>query len=83
MRDRLPGWAAFGLIRLAFWGLTALTVLWYPEHGDGVPAFTAWGKVSSLFFGTFEHWDADYFLQIANGGYDLRNAAFMPAFPGS
>ncbi len=81
MRDRLPGWATFGLIRLAFWVLTALTVLWYPEHGSGVPAFTAWGKASSLFFGTFEHWDADYFLQIAKGGYDLRNAAFMPAFP--
>ena len=81
MRDRLPGWATFGLIRLAFWVLTALTVLWYPEHGSGVPAFTAWGKASSLFFGTFEHGDADYCPQIAKGEYDIRNPAFIPAFP--
>jgi hypothetical protein len=80
-RDRFPGWAAFGLIRLGFWLLTAFTVLWYPEQGAEAPFYTAGGKLSSVFFGTFEHWDADYFLQIAKGGYDLRNAAFMPAFP--
>jgi hypothetical protein len=61
---------------------TAFTVLWYPEHGAGVPAFAAWGRLSNVFFGTFEHWDADYFLQIAKRGYDSRSAAYMPAFPG-
>ena len=52
--DRLPPWASFALIRLGFWLLTAFTVLWYPEHGPGVAAFTAWGKLPSVVFGTFE-----------------------------
>ena len=78
----LQTWASFALIRLGLMLFTALTVLWYPESGPGVPAFTAWGRFPSLFFGTFEHWDADYFLQIAREGYDARRAAFLPAYPG-
>jgi hypothetical protein len=80
---RLPPWASFALIRLALWLLTAFTVLWYPEHGTGVSAFTAWGKLPSIVFGTFEHWDADWFLGIARSGYgiDPQRAAYMPAFP--
>ena len=78
---QLPPWASFALIRLGFVLLTALTVLWLPEQGAGVPAFPAWDKVSSLFFDAFEHWDADYFLTIARSGYDARLAAFMPVYP--
>jgi hypothetical protein len=78
---RLPGWAAFAAIRLGFMLATALTVLWYPEHGSGVTAYAAWGKLPSVFFGTFEHWDADYFIGIAKNGYDRRTAAFMPVYP--
>jgi Mannosyltransferase (PIG-V) len=80
---RLPGWAAFGLIRLGLWVFAAFTVLWYPEKGAGVPVFTAWGKLPSLIFGTFEHWDADWFLGVARWGYsdNPQRAAYMPAFP--
>jgi hypothetical protein len=81
-RDRIPPWASFALIRLGLMIFTAFTVLWYPENGAGVPAFAAWGRLSDVFFGTFEHWDGDYFLQVATHGYDSRSAAYMPAFPG-
>jgi hypothetical protein len=59
-------------------------VLWYPEQGPGVPVFTAWGKLPSVVFGAFEHWDADWFLAVAGSGYksDPRRAAYMPGFPG-
>jgi hypothetical protein len=61
--------------------LTALTVLRVPETGNGIPAFSAWDRRTSVFFDVFEHWDADYFLRIARNGYDDRMAAFMPAYP--
>jgi hypothetical protein len=82
--DRLPPWASFALIRLALWFLTAFTVLWYPERGTGATVFTAWGKLPSVVFGTFEHWDADWFLGVARWGYSSNpeRAAYMPAFPG-
>jgi hypothetical protein len=79
---RLPAWADFVLIRLGFMLLTAFTVLRVPEQGNGIPAFTAWGKLPSVFFDTFEHWDADLFLTIARDGYDRHLAAFMPVYPG-
>ncbi len=81
--DRLSPWASFALIRLGFWFLTAFTVLWYPEQGAGVPVFTAWGKLPSVVFGAFEHWDADWFLGVARWGYksDPHRAAYMPGFP--
>ena len=79
---RLPPWAAFVLIRLGFMLLTALTVLRVPEKGSGVPDFPAWDKLSSVFFDTFEHWDADLVLTIARDGYTRHLAAFMPLYPG-
>ena len=79
---RLPPWATFAVIRVGFMLLTAFTVLRIPEQGNGVPAFPAWGKLTSVFFDTFEHWDADYFLTIARDGYDRHLAAFMPVYPG-
>ena len=81
-RGRLPPWATFALIRLGLWVFTAWTLLWYPGGEATAPGATVGGKLPSLFFGTFEQWDADYFLQISKGGYDPRTAAFMPAFPG-
>jgi hypothetical protein len=78
---RFPAWADFALIRVGFMVLTALTVLRIPETGNGVPAFSAWDRRTSVLFDVFEHWDADYFLRIARDGYDARMAAFMPAYP--
>ena len=32
-------------------------------------------------FGTFDHWDAEWFLRIARDGYDEVSAAFFPLYP--
>ena len=32
-------------------------------------------------FGTFDHWDAEWFLRIARDGYDEVSAAFFPMYP--
>ncbi len=79
---RLPPWATFTVIRLGFMLLTAFTVLRVPEQGNGVPGFPAWDRLSSVFFDTFEHWDADLILAIARNGYDRHLAAVMPVYPG-
>jgi Mannosyltransferase (PIG-V) len=77
----VPPWATFAAIRLGFVFFTALTLLFYPEHGEGLPQFHAWSRLSNLVFGTFEHWDADLFLRIAHDGYTDQLAAFMPVYP--
>jgi hypothetical protein len=68
-------------IRLAFWAGTALTLLWAPLPKSAAPADRAWGPLSDLFFGTFEHWDAQWFLHIARDGYNEVDAAFFPLYP--
>jgi Mannosyltransferase (PIG-V) len=68
-------------IRVAFWLGTALTLLWAPV-GPGENARTrAWDPVTDLVFGTFDHWDAEWFLLIARNGYDEISAAFFPLYP--
>ena len=60
---------------------TALTLLWAPLPKERAPAERAWGPLSDLFFGTFVHWDAHWFLQIARDGYNATSAAFFPLYP--
>jgi Mannosyltransferase (PIG-V) len=68
-------------IRVAFWLGTAATLLWAPI-GPGKDARTqAWDPVTDLVFGTFDRWDAEWFLQIARNGYDEVSAAFFPLYP--
>jgi hypothetical protein len=71
----------FVAIRLLFWLGTALTLLWAPLPKSVAPADRAWGPLSDLFFGTFEHWDAQWFLHIARDGYNPVDAAFFPLYP--
>ncbi len=68
-------------IRVAFWAATAGTLLWAPLHGGDVPADRAWGPLSDLFFATFEHWDAQWYLHVARDGYNATSAAFWPLYP--
>lgn len=75
-------WATFVKVRLAFLLFTVFTLLWLPERGSQLPHYFAWGGLSDLGFGAFEHWDADSFLLIAREGYSGDLAAFMPAYPG-
>lgn len=69
-------------IRLAFWLLAAVALIWAPAPerrliGD------AYGPASDLFFRTFSQWDARWFLQIAESGYEEvpQAAAFFPLYP--
>ena len=68
-------------IRVVFWLGTAATLLWAPV-GPGSDARTrAWDPVTDLVFGTFDQWDAEWFLRIAGDGYDDVSAAFFPLYP--
>ena len=69
-------------IRLAFWLGTALTLVWAPAPGRRLIG-DAYGPASDLFFRTFSQWDARWFLQIADHGYEEvpQAAAFFPVYP--
>jgi hypothetical protein len=68
-------------IRVLFWLATALTLLWAPLPKSRAPNEHAWGPLSDLFFGTWIHWDAQWFLHIARDGYNEVDAAFFPLYP--
>jgi hypothetical protein len=68
-------------IRAAFWLGTALALLWAPASGAAVAPTRAWDPFTDLVFGTFDHWDAQWFLRIAREGYDETSAAFFPLYP--
>jgi Mannosyltransferase (PIG-V) len=80
MRSSHPFWTLVW-IRVAFLIGTAATLLWAPASGDAIPATRAWGPFTDLVFGTFDHWDAQWFLRIARDGYDEVSAAFFPLYP--
>ncbi len=88
LRGRGRAWAAespvalFLSIRIGYLLLTALALLWVPARGEGLPRFFAWGGLSDLLFGTFQHWDANWTIQIVQDGYTAQSAAFMPVYPG-
>lgn len=68
-------------IRAAFWAGTALTLIWAPLPTSAVPPSgvgSAWGDLA---FRTFEQWDAQWFLRIAEDGYARDSAAFFPLYP--
>ena len=68
-------------IRVVFWLGTAATLLWAPAATDAIAPTRAWDPVTDLVFGTFDQWDAEWFLRIARDGYDEVSAAFFPLYP--
>jgi hypothetical protein len=69
-------------IRVAIWLGTALTLLWAPLSGAQIPPFRAYDARTDLLFDTFAHWDAQWFLHIAEHGYDSKQAtSFFPLYP--
>jgi len=80
MRASHPFWTLVW-IRVGFLIGTAATLLWAPASGDAIPATRAWGPFTDLVFGTFDQWDAQWFLRIARDGYDDISAAFFPLYP--
>lgn len=75
-----PFWTLIA-IRAAFWALTTLSLLWVPLR-HGFPPFRAFDSRSDLVFGTFEQWDAGWYLRIVHHGYDVKSStAFFPVYP--
>jgi len=75
-----PFWTLIA-IRAAYWALGALSLLWVPLR-HGFPPFHAFDSRSDLVFGTFEQWDAGWYLRIVHHGYDVQaSTAFFPVYP--
>jgi Gpi18-like mannosyltransferase len=68
-------------IRVAFCLGTAVTLLWAPAAGGSLARTRAWDPLTDLVFGTFDQWDAEWFLRISQDGYDDVSAAFFPLYP--
>jgi hypothetical protein len=69
-------------IRLACWLLVAVALLWAPLRGSAISPFRVYGPLSDLFFGAFAHWDAVWFVHVADHGYDSKQVtAFFPLYP--
>ena len=68
-------------VRVAVWVGTALSLVWAPYAG--VLFGDAYGTWSDLLFRAFAQWDARWFVQIAEHGYDEvpEAAAFFPLYP--
>jgi hypothetical protein len=75
-----PFWTLIA-IRAEYWALGALSLLWVPLR-HGFPPFHAFDSRSDLVFGTFEQWDAGWYLRIVHHGYDVQaSTAFFPVYP--
>lgn len=75
-----PAWTLLG-IRVAYWIGTALALLWLPLR-TGIAPFHAYEARTDLLFNTFAQWDAQWFVHIADHGYDSKQAtSFFPLYP--
>ncbi|TMK94899.1 MAG: hypothetical protein E6G42_03765, partial [Actinobacteria bacterium] len=75
-----PGWTLVG-IRVAYWVGAALALLWLPLR-TGIAPFHAYEARTDLLFNTFAQWDAQWFVHIADHGYDSKQAtSFFPLYP--
>jgi hypothetical protein len=75
-----PFWTLVS-IRAAFWLGAAVALLWAPIR-SGFPPFRAYDALTDLLFGAFAQWDAQWFLRVAEHGYDIKEAtSFFPVYP--
>ena len=77
-----PFWTLVS-IRVAFWFVAALALLWEPlDAGDKIPPYRAYEARTDLLFAAFAQWDATWFLNIAENGYvNLRGTLYQPLYP--
>jgi hypothetical protein len=68
-------------VRAACWAAVLVALLWAPLRA-GFPEHKAYGARSDFIFGAFDQWDANWFLRIAQHGYDTKqSASFFPLYP--
>ena len=78
---RGPFWT-FVWIRVAFWLVTIVTLLWTPVRGGAIPPFGVGQTHLDLVFDAFAQKDAQWFVHIAQHGYDSsQSTAFFPLYP--
>jgi hypothetical protein len=79
---RLGPAGTLAAIRVAYLVGTALTLVWAPAPARRLIG-DAYGPGSDFLFRTFSQWDARWFLQIADHGYEEvpQAAAFFPIYP--
>ena len=67
--------------RVGCWAAVLVALLWAPLR-SGFPEHTAYGRRTDFIFGAFDQWDANWFLRIAQHGYDTKqSASFFPLYP--
>lgn len=67
--------------RVGCWSAVLVALLWAPLHA-GFPEHKAYGARTDFIFGAFDQWDANWFLRIAQHGYDTKqSASFFPLYP--
>jgi hypothetical protein len=71
----------FVVIRLAFLLGTALTFVWVLPSSQVALPYGAYDAITDYVFGTFAQWDSDWYLRVADHGYDEPSAAFFPLYP--
>jgi hypothetical protein len=66
---------------VTYWIGAALALLWLPLRSVVAP-FRAYEARTDLLFNTFAQWDAQWFVHIADHGYDSKQAtSFFPLYP--
>ena len=77
----MRSFCGFVVTRLGCWASVFVALLWAPLR-SGFPGHTAYGARTDFIFGAFDHWDASWFLRIAQHGYDTKqSASFFPLYP--
>jgi hypothetical protein len=75
-----PFWVVVAT-RVGCWAAVLVALLWAPLR-SGFPAHKAYGARTDFIFGAFDQWDANWFLRIAQHGYDAKqSASFFPLYP--
>jgi Mannosyltransferase (PIG-V) len=79
--DRLQALVVVVATRVGYWAAVLVALLWAPIR-TGFPVHAAYGRRTDFIFGAFDQWDANWFLRIAQHGYDTKqSASFFPLYP--
>ena len=73
--------ATFVAIRVAFLLGTGLTLVWALPSAEAAAASGGYDALGDYLFGGFAQWDSNWYLGIAEDGYEKESAAFFPLFP--
>ena len=80
---RNPAFEIFVWTRVAIWAAALLALYWFEPNRH--PQADRWDTPRlhevGAFVDVWARWDSDFFLRIAEDGYDRASAAFFPLYP--